>query len=78
MADGIGVGMVRAILNKVPSEETRKKMVEALAMRSVSQIGTIHLDADISEAGFEGRPPADSKAKEEMKIITRRLLSEAD
>jgi len=77
LADGIGVRMVRAILNKVPSEETRKEMVEKLAQKQVSQIGTVHLDPEISQAGFTGKALGQSKAKEEIKEITRRLLDEA-
>ena len=74
MADGIGVRMARAILNKVPSEETRRKMVEALAQRYISQIGAVFLDSKVSEAGFEGKELGESKAKEETREIARRLL----
>jgi len=77
MSDGIGVGMVKAILNKVPSEETRKRMIEALAKRSISQIGSVPLDPEVSEAGFEGTALGESEAKEEIRNITRRLLNEA-
>ena len=42
MADGIGVKMVRAILNKIPSEELRKKISDTLVQRAtVSQIGVV-------------------------------------
>jgi len=77
MADGIGVRMVRAILNKIPSEEIRAKLIEALAQKNISQIGTVHLDPEVSQAGFEGKALGESKAKEEIKQITRRLLNEA-
>jgi CO dehydrogenase maturation factor len=77
MADGIGVRMVRAILNKVPSEEIRRKMVENLALRNVSQVGTIHLDDKIAQAGLEGKPVGDSPAKQEMSEIIERLLKYA-
>ena len=78
MAEGIGIRMVRAILNKIPSEEARAKIITALAQRNVSQIGAVHLDTEVSEAGFEGTALGESKAKEEMKQIARRLLSEAE
>lgn len=78
MADGIGVAMVKAILNKIPSEETRRKIGEMLVQRAtVSQIGTVHLDAEVSEAGFEGEALGESKAREEIREITRQLLNEA-
>jgi CO dehydrogenase maturation factor len=72
MADGIGVKMVKAILNKIPSEEVRKSISETLVKRAtVSEIGTIHFDADVSKAGFGGDPLGESRAKEEMKEIIR-------
>jgi CO dehydrogenase maturation factor len=76
MADGIGIRMVRAILNKVPSEEIRKKMVEALVMKNVSQAGAVNLDSLVASTGFEGKSPRESKAKEEVKAIIRRLLQD--
>ena len=76
MADGMGIRMVRAILNKVASEESRRKMIEALAQKNISQIGTIHLDPRISEAEFAGLALNESQANEEMRDIARRLLRE--
>jgi len=78
MADGIGVRMVKAILNKIPSEETRRKMIEALVKKNVSQIGAVPLDPEVSEAGFEGKALGESKAKEETRKIARLLLGEAN
>jgi len=78
MADGIGVRMVRAVLNKIPSEETRKKIIETLAQRNISQIGAVHLDPEVTEAGFEGKPLGKSRAKEEVNEIVRRLLNETN
>ena len=75
MSDGIGVRTVKAILNKVPAEESRKKMIEVLLQRDISQIGTVSLDPQISKAGFEGKAPGESRAKGETKEITRRLLN---
>lgn len=77
MADGIGVGTVKAILNKIPSEEVRKKVIEGLVLRNISQVGTVHLSREISEAGLEGKAPGESKAREEISQIVDRLLDEA-
>lgn len=77
MADGIGVGTVRAVLNKIPSEEIRKKVVEGLALRNVSQAGAVHLDKEVSAAGLDGRPPGKSAAREEIALILERLMAEA-
>ena len=77
MADGIGVAAVKAILNKIPSEDIRKKVVEGLAQRNVSQVGTVHLSPEVSEAGLEGRAPGESAARQEIAEIIDRLLDEA-
>ncbi len=76
MAQGIGVRTVKAVLNKMPSEDIRKRTIEALIQRGVSQIGTINYDPAIAAAGFEGKPPGDSRAREEVNEIVTRLLSE--
>jgi len=77
MAEGIGVNRVRAILNKVPSEGIAERIVEKLKEKKIKFVGTIYYDLQVSEAGFEGEALGDSKAKEEMKKITRRLLDES-
>jgi CO dehydrogenase maturation factor len=76
MADGMGIRMVRAVLNKVPSEELRKKMVEILVLKNISQAGAVNHDLLVAQTGFEGKSPGPSKAKEEVKDIVRRLLQE--
>ena len=78
MADGIGVNRVRAILNKVPSEGIEEKIIEKLKEKSIKFVGTIYYDPQVNEAGFEGEALGDSKAKEEMGKITRRLLDESE
>ncbi|MFC1861838.1 P-loop NTPase [Chloroflexota bacterium] len=77
MAEGIGVNRVRAILNKVPSEGIEEKIIEKLKEKSIKFVGTVYYDVRVSEAGFEGKVPGDSKAKEEMRKIARRLLDES-
>ncbi|MFC1939349.1 P-loop NTPase [Chloroflexota bacterium] len=77
MAQGIGVNRVRAILNKIPSERVEVKIIEELKKKGIKSIGTIYYDAQVSEAGFEGRVLGDSKAKQEVWRITRRLFDES-
>lgn len=77
MAEGMGISRVRAILNKVPSENTRQRMIEELNKKNIKIIGTIYYDPQVSEAGFEGRAPDDSKATDDVRDIIRRLLNEA-
>lgn len=77
MADGIGVGRVRAILNKVPSPEIERTMLEGLKKRKIQSIGTIWLDPRISQAGLEGGAlPENATAETQMAEITRALLAQ--
>ena len=76
MADGIGVGMVKAILNKVPSEAVRRKMVENLALKDIRHAGSVTIDPLIAQAGLEGSPLGESRATEEIRTIIQRVLQE--
>jgi CO dehydrogenase maturation factor len=77
MAEGMGIGRIWAILNKVPSDNTGQRMIEELNKRKIKVIGTVYYDPQVSEAGFEGRAPDDSKAMEDVREIIRRMLDEA-
>jgi len=77
MAQGMGIQRSRAILNKVPSDNVRQKMTKELNKKNVKIIGTVYYDPQVSEAGFEGRAPGESKAKEDIQKIIKQLLSEA-
>ena len=76
MAEGMGIQRVKAVLNKVPLEATRRKMIEELVRKNIRISGTVFYDPVISEAGFEGKAPADSKAQEEVRGIVKQLLNE--
>lgn len=78
MAEGIGVKKVRAILNKIPSGKIESSMKKELLKKDVWPLGTIFMDSQIMEKSFEGKPIGDSKAKEDMKKVVRRLLTEQD
>jgi len=75
MAEGMGVDRVGALLNKVTSESIREKMISELEKRNVQTLGTIHFDQGVQDAGFEGIPPEDTDAGEEVKEITQLLIS---
>ena len=77
MAEGMGISRVSAILNKVPSDKVRQRMVEELDKKGVRTLGAIYFDPELSEAGFEGAIPVNSKATEEMKAIAELLLDES-
>ena len=75
MAEGMGIDRVGAILNKVPSEEIGEKMRVELGRRNVPAIGTVHYDPEVFQAGFEGRPPGDSRAQREAGEVAEFFMS---
>jgi CO dehydrogenase maturation factor len=75
MAEGMGITRAGAILNKVDSEKMREKMKIALEERNVQAIGVVHYDQEVHEAGFEGRPPNNTKAQEEAAQIANLVLN---
>jgi CO dehydrogenase maturation factor len=77
MAQGMGIGRIKAILNKVPSEQVRGKMIEELTRRKIQTIGTIFFDLELNEAGFRGTIVTDSGATRDIQVITEQLLDEA-
>jgi CO dehydrogenase maturation factor len=78
MAEGIGIGRVRAILNKMPSEKIASKVIKELIKKEIRFLGSVLIDAEVSEAGFEGAPLGHSAAKEQIKMIARLMLDEAE
>jgi CO dehydrogenase maturation factor len=77
MAKGMGIIRVKAILNKVPSETVRDRMIEELNRRNILSIGTVFYDLELNEAGFEGAALGDSAATRDIKVIIEQLLDEA-
>ena len=77
MAEGMGIKRICAVLNKVPSESAMQKMIEELKLKNIESIGAIYLDNELSEAAFEGRPPGNSRALDDMTAILKMLLEEA-
>jgi CO dehydrogenase maturation factor len=77
MAEGMGIGRIRAILNKVSSEQVGQRMIEELSKKNIKPIGTIYYDPRLSEAGLEGTALGDSKASLDMELITDLLLEES-
>ena len=75
MAEGMGIDRVGALLNKVPSETIKEKMIKELEKKNVQTLGTIPFDQNVQEAGFEGRPPKDSKAGEVVEEIAKLLIN---
>jgi len=78
MCEGMGIYRVRGVLNKVPSEKIRQRMIEELDRKNIKVIGTVYYDPELSEAGFEGRPPGQSKAAGDVETIVKNLFNEVD
>jgi CO dehydrogenase maturation factor len=78
MSEGMGIYRVKAILNKVPSEKVKQKMIEELDRINVKIIGLVEYDPELNEAGFEGRAPGEIKARKDMEDIVKNLLAEAE
>ncbi len=78
MAEGIGIGRVRAILNKMPSEKIAQKIIKELIRKAIRHLGAVYIDPQVSEAGLEGTSLGDSKAKEQLKTLARLMLDEAE
>jgi len=78
MADGIGVGKVRAVLNKIPSKDTEDKILEQLLEKEIRHIGTVHLNSQISEANFQGKALIGLQENDEIRQIVRRLLDDSN
>ena len=51
MAEGMGINRAGALLNKVPTEAIKEKMIRELEKRNVQTLGTIHFDPEVQEAG---------------------------
>jgi len=78
MAGGMGISRVRTMLNKVGSEQSEQKMIDALKKKNIAVLGTIGFDDEINEAGFEGRAVGgESKAKNDIRQMMKVLLEES-
>ena len=76
MTREIGIKRTLAVLNKVPSDDIAFKLEEKLRNKGIDTIGCIPYDAEIFEAGLEGRPVQSSTAQQEIGKIIDTLLSD--
>ncbi|MBW2367687.1 MAG: P-loop NTPase, partial [Deltaproteobacteria bacterium] len=54
MAEGIGVGRIRAILNKIPSNKIEDKVIDELIDKNIRYLGAVHIDPEVSAASLMG------------------------
>lgn len=78
MSEGIGIGRVRAILNKIPSEEIEKLIIDELWKQEIKYLGTIFQEPAILNAGLFGRQVENEVLKEKAKQIVKLMLDEAE
>ncbi|MFC1964056.1 P-loop NTPase [Chloroflexota bacterium] len=74
MAEGIGIVMVKAVLNRVPNKPLEERMISELTNKDISYIGTIHIDPVIGETNFMGQGLEASTAAEEVNKIVRNII----
>jgi len=75
LSAGIGIKNVRAILNKVPSEDIASKLESELGKRGMDTIGCIHYDTEIFHSCLEGLSLANGSAGEEIRAVFDSLIS---
>jgi len=74
LATGIGINDVRAILNKVPSDEIAVKLEGELGKRGIDVIGCIHYDPEVFKSSIEGRVLGKGRAADEIRDVLDSLL----
>lgn len=73
ISEMMGNKKVFAILNKIQSKRIEELMKNDLKKQNVEYIGTINHDAEIQNAGFEGRMIKKSKAEKQAESIIKKL-----
>jgi CO dehydrogenase maturation factor len=74
LAKEVGMDSSGAILNKISSEQMASTVETELKKRAVPVIGSVSYDAEVFEAGLEGRPAHNSEAQREIEDILDQLL----
>jgi len=75
LSAGIGIKNIRAILNKVQSDEIASKLESELVKRSIDTIGCIHYDTEIFHSCLEGLSLANGSAGQEIRDVFDSLTS---
>lgn len=74
MAQGMGIGRVGAILNKVSSEAIASRTKQELEKRGVKVFGVLRYSAELAEIAFEGRSIDGRTSVDEARDIVLQLL----
>ncbi|MCX5997794.1 MAG: hypothetical protein NTV42_09380 [Chloroflexi bacterium] len=73
MAQGMGIGRVGAVLNKVVSDATASRTTRELEKKGVKVLGNLNYSLELAEAAFEGIPVKGGLALTEARIIVTAL-----
>ena len=73
MAQGMGIGRVGAILNKVSSEAMSSRTTQELEKRGVKVFGVLNYSPELAEAAFEGKPVKNGVGVKEAGAIVAAL-----
>jgi CO dehydrogenase maturation factor len=74
LAGDVGIKQVRAILNKVPSEEMASRLREELEGRGIPVIGSIGYDPEVLRSGLEGHSIHGGNVEREIERVVDQLL----
>lgn len=79
MSEGIGIRRIRAIVNKIQDEETKKAILDMIKAREIRYLGLVDQDSAVSRANLFGVEIGDNDtARLQMEVIVKLMLDEAE
>jgi CO dehydrogenase maturation factor len=73
MAQGMGIGRVGAIINKVSSDSMASRTAQELEKKGMKVFGVIRYSQELAETGFEGKAVSSGASVEEAGIVVAKL-----
>jgi len=73
MAQGMGIGRVGAVLNKMSSAAMASRTTQELEKLGVKVLGVLNYSPELAEAAFDGAPVKDGTAVKEARAIIKEL-----
>lgn len=77
MAQQVGLPGALAVINKAPDEALAQRLRERIEALGLRVVGCIGYDAEVMQAGWEGRPPLGAQAERDAAQLAAQLLQEA-
>ena len=78
MSKASGIKNAWAVLNKIPTEEIRKRLEAELDKRGITVIGCVPLDQELFLASIDGRVPKQGAAANEIKGVMDFILAKTE